>query len=105
MELGFWGGGASGMECRGSAGWFKKGRRVSGRACPVKGAARSLAGIAVFSCAAGGEEDDPDVWVRPGSEGGAGRGRATRALTPRPRWQGVGARESGRWQVDLRVGR
>ena len=53
----------------------------------------------------GGEEDDPDVWVRPGSEGGTGRGRATRALTPRPRWQGVGARESGRWQVDLRVGR
>ena len=60
----------AGWSAGGSAGWFKKGRRVSGRACPVKGAARSLAGIVEFLvCAQCGEGDDPDVWVRPGSEG------------------------------------
>ena len=92
------------MECRGSAGWFKKGRRVSGRACPVKDAARSPAGIgASVACARRGEGDDPDAWARPGSEGkrttrlGAARGAALLGC-------GAGPRERGGWLLAGRAG-
>jgi len=39
--LGFWGGGASGMGCRGSAGWFKKGRRDLGVSARIGRSGRS----------------------------------------------------------------
>ena len=86
---------------RGIRGVLFKGRRVTSACAPGReGAARSQAGITAFSCAAGGEEDDPDVWVRPGSEGGTGPtdgpGGSARATHARRATRAAGAGAWGR---------